>query len=338
MDEKSSYEKINYSLRPAKAIERKMFCQAIQKLSRFQDIENYRYIGFGSTFFCDFSLIHKTIGLKDLYSIEKDSENSERFNFNRPYSCIKTIFEHSNDALPSFDWKIPTILWLDYDSKLYSSILKDVNTFFSQAASGSMFIITINIKPEEEPKNKRLTSKQLKEYRIEQLIKRVGRNKLPNDIEKKNLGIVGNISTIHEILNDQINEVLTIRNGVIKEKSEELSYEQIFYFYYNDGTPMLTLGGIMFPEKKREAFDSAKFYELEFTRNGNESFKIEVPSLTFKEIYTLDKLLPDNINIKTGEINSKLKKKTNLPNLKNDDIIKYARIYRYFPTFAEANF
>src|ERR1035437_7380194 len=115
---KSSYEKINYSLRPAKSVERKMFCEAMIKLSHFHNIEKYQYVGFGSTYFSDFSLIHKNLGIKKMVSIEKDDDNSDRFEFNRPFSCIGTIFKHSNQALSEINWKIPTVLWLDYDYRI----------------------------------------------------------------------------------------------------------------------------------------------------------------------------------------------------------------------------
>jgi hypothetical protein len=52
----SSYRKINYTLRPAKNIERKMLCEAFHKLHPFGKVQNYRYIGFGSTYFSDFIL------------------------------------------------------------------------------------------------------------------------------------------------------------------------------------------------------------------------------------------------------------------------------------------
>lgn len=73
-----SFEKINYSLRPAKNIERKMILEALYRLSSFHSIREYQYIGFGSTFFTDFSLFHKNMGINDLYSIEIEEDYKER--------------------------------------------------------------------------------------------------------------------------------------------------------------------------------------------------------------------------------------------------------------------
>ena len=113
-----SYESINYSLRPAKNIERRMLCEAFRKLSEFERLDRYRYIGFGSTFFSDFSLFHKSLRITDSISIEKDVQNHERFEFNRPYRCIRIEFGESNEVLPKLAWDVKTIVWLDYDYTL----------------------------------------------------------------------------------------------------------------------------------------------------------------------------------------------------------------------------
>lgn len=79
-----SYRIINYALRPAKAIERRMLCAALAGLHRFQRIEDYRYIGFGSIYFSDFQLLHRELGISDMLSIEKDVAAEACFRFNLP--------------------------------------------------------------------------------------------------------------------------------------------------------------------------------------------------------------------------------------------------------------
>lgn len=61
-----SYRIINYPLRPAKAIERRMLCAAFERLHPFQRIERYRYVGFGSIYFSDFQLLHRQLGITDM--------------------------------------------------------------------------------------------------------------------------------------------------------------------------------------------------------------------------------------------------------------------------------
>src|SRR5688572_20955159 len=95
-----SYERINYGLRPAKSIERKMLCEAFRRLSEFGSVESYVYIGFGSTYFSDFNLFHKQLGIRNMISLEKDKNNKARFEFNRPFKCITIEYGHSNEILP----------------------------------------------------------------------------------------------------------------------------------------------------------------------------------------------------------------------------------------------
>lgn len=46
-----SGQKINYTLRPAKCVERKILCELLIKFKTPIPIHEYRYIGFGSFYF-----------------------------------------------------------------------------------------------------------------------------------------------------------------------------------------------------------------------------------------------------------------------------------------------
>ena len=142
-----SYEKINYALRPAKNIERKMLSDAFKRLSEFGKIDNYRYIGLGSTFFTDFSLFHRTLGITNNISIERDLAKKERFEFNRPFKCIQIEYGESNDVLPQLDWGVKSIVWLDYDSTLNQSVLTDIDVAFTNAIPGSTILFSVNAHP-----------------------------------------------------------------------------------------------------------------------------------------------------------------------------------------------
>src|SRR5262249_36600381 len=135
-----SYERIHYGLRPAKNIERKMLCEAFRRLSPFAAVESYRYIGFGSTYFSDFQLVHRTLGIQHMISIERDLHNAERFNFNCPYRCIQILFGESAQVLPTIPWNVRTILWLDNDGVLRPSVLSDVAMFTTNAIAGSVLV------------------------------------------------------------------------------------------------------------------------------------------------------------------------------------------------------
>lgn len=320
-----SYERLYYYLRPAKTIERKMLCEALRRLLIAYELAEYRYVGFGSTFFSDFILIHKSLGLNDLINIEKEKEDRRRFVFNSPYKCIKLLFGESNEVLPKINWiRKRIILWLDYDNKLNEGMLTDIGTFISRAKAGSIILITIDISPDEL-----LTEKKSK-TRYEQLSDRIGRGKIPIEIEEKDLDAKNYPEICYNIVNNEIDEILTTRNGGLKDK---LFYKQLFNFYYRDGSsPMLSFGGILYSDKDKSKIDRCNFNRLNFikcNRNIYDPYKIDVPILTFREMRHLDKILPyENI--------SEIKNKDRLKFLKTKMVEDYRKIYRYFPNFVEA--
>jgi hypothetical protein len=130
----SSFRSVDYSVRPAKAAERKMLCDLFRRLEPFGRTDTYRYVGFGSIYFTDFQLFHQSLAISDMISIEKEESNWPRFKFNLPFRCVDLRLGHSNSILPSLDWEKRTLLWLDYDGKLTEEVLADLATFCARAS------------------------------------------------------------------------------------------------------------------------------------------------------------------------------------------------------------
>ena len=61
---------------------------------------------------------------------------------------------------------------------------------------------------------------------------------------------------------------------------------------------MLTVGGIIYNGYLADKFRLANFDQLDFYRNGEQPFEIKVPSLTYREIYQLESLLPSGMRFK----------------------------------------
>jgi len=333
--EQGSYEKINYSLRPAKNIERKMMFEIFNRLSVINHMSDYRYIGFGSAYFSDFILAHKTFGISDLISIEIDDEEvNDRFRFNKPYTCIDLKFGYSKEILPTLKLsEKKSILWLDYDKSLNLDMFEDVATFFREACPGSVFAITVNVEPYRIPPAKKDVSE--KDYRREKLEKAVGSKRIPHEYLDINLGNKENPQAIITILNNEISNILNVRNGS-KSTGNKFLYKQLLNFLYKDGALMLTLGGILYSESQNSEIERMAFHNLDYVRESNESLLINVPNLTYKEIRSLDNLLPHRIDIDSGEIDRSDSNFVNIPVLKPIDIINYAKVYRFFPNFAES--
>ncbi|MEF3695694.1 O-methyltransferase [Desulfolutivibrio sp.] len=316
-----SYIKINYALRPAKCIERKMLCESFVKLSPFGQVEKYRYVGFGSTYFSDFILFHKSLNICNMISIEKDTHNKKRFEFNRPFNCIDIRFGDSVDILPELNWDIRTIIWLDYDGRISADVLSDLTFVLSSCCSGTIILVSINVEPEksENPDEK------IGEYRRKMLEEAVGKEHIPiglsdNDLNKKNFS-----KTCRNILNNHISHTLTYRNGVA-EIGNRMLYRQLYNFSYSDGAKMLTVGGIVFDEGQENLYAQCSFDSLSFIRNSDDAYDIQVPNLTYKEIRELNSQLP-GLEVQN----------LSLPNVPQKDLTNFKKLYRYFPTFSESS-
>lgn len=329
-----SYREINYSLRPAKAVERKMLGEAFRRLYPFQRLTDYRYVGFGSIYFADFQLIHRALGISDMVSVEKNTNAEECFLFNKPYRSIELRFGHSNEILPGLDWSKRSILWLDYDGSLDTDVLADIDTFCARAISGSMLVISVNaqVVREPSPDARKSIAESLGEefdldrYRLDQLHALIP-SKVPFGTKGSDLrGRTALCSIFARVILNEIKEVLATRNSVLIDP-EKLEFKQVIRFHYSDGAQMLTLGGVLVRSADQELFKSAAFDKLDFCRSGDEAYEIKVPCLTAREIRHLNSQLPSESP--TG---------LQAPGVPEDDLRIYAEMYRYFPAFTEILF
>jgi hypothetical protein len=314
MPSTKSYERINYALRPAKNVERKMIVDALQMLRTLAPLRVYRYVGFGSTFFSDFSLVHKALGIRNLVSIEENEEDRPRIAFNRPYRSIKLEFGKASEVLPRLTWRTKTIIWLDYDRKLDREKLDDVRTVCANASGGSVILVTVNAGPptatEEDP--------------LGNFSKRVGPENVPRGVKGSDLKKWGLASISREILDSTIKDAVSQRSRALA-KSRRLVYRQLFHFHYEDGAKMVTVGGLLYYGRQSKTVDLVDFESLPFVRPGSDPWHIEVPSLTLREMKHLDRQLP-----------SADPRQLTAPRVPTADLERYARLYRYFPGFVDA--
>src|SRR5215467_3649289 len=145
MKQPSSTFKVQYDLRPAKQVERRMLMDAFQRLaeSGFQ-IRDYQYTGFGSVYFVDFILFHKIFGLQRLLSLEHEAVLESRVRFNKPFSCVDVRMQPAAVAIPNLSRDLKHILWLDYDGILRRDFLSDIKAALSILPAGSILLVTVD--------------------------------------------------------------------------------------------------------------------------------------------------------------------------------------------------
>lgn len=322
-----SYERVNYTLRPAKAVERKMLCEVFRRLTHFASLDTYRYVGFGSPFYSDFLLFHRALGLKQMVNIESQLQDKARFRFNRPFGSIRSIFETSNEALPKLPWSRRSIVWLDYDTECDDGVFADIDTVCSNARSGSVLAVTLDAEFSENAGDPQRAVKKL------EALKARFKTRLPQEITLKGKRHDVDASVIAEgglpriyacmALNAMVETCRNRSAGLAEDR--RILFRQLFDFEYRDSARMVTVGGLLCERRDKERADACQFEKLPFVVGENASpHPLEVPRLTHREARYLDRHIPVTKAAafrRTG--------------LSMDVIRQYERIYRWFPTFAE---
>ena len=246
-----------------------------------------------------------------MINIEVEEADQERFEFNKPFSCIRMEYGQSSEMLSTLGWRGElTVIWLDYDRRLNRDMLEDVEYLASNLEPWSLLIVTVRAKAADYGEEKQ---------KVKVLEQDLG-SSITLTISQSDLAQSRIAATLLSICNQSISDILSQRNG-IRNDDEHLVYKQLLNFVYDDGTPMMTFGGLLVPKIDEDMFSNCAFESLDFYRPGLDQYEIRAPLLTFKEQRELDSRLPD------GSLS--------ITWLDKDDIDAYARVYRHFPSFTE---
>ena len=308
--ESRSALKVQYDLRPAKQVERRMLVDAFQRLIQagFR-IRDYRYVGFGSLHFIDFIIFHKLLGINDMLSIEYDQDLEKRVKYNSPFECIDIIIDSATNVIPTLSPDDKHILWLDYDGPVAEDVINDVYLAGSQLSRGSIILITVDVEPPvKDTPNLETTMEYFKK------------------IAGRYLGIVS-INDFAESKLYRISKKVIInalKEGMAGRRN--IIFHPLFYFVYADGHSMMTVGGIIGGNEEKLQLKSVNtqgaFY---FRRNINqEPYEINVPIFTRRERHLMDSAMPCSISWQPEEFT-----------VRPEDINAYREIYRFLPAYAE---
>lgn len=320
-----SYQSVDYRVRLAKSTERKVLMDIFHKLPLFHPISNYQYIGLGSIFFSDIILFHKTVGFNKIISIEKNEDDKERFEFNNPYpKWLKVRFGNSTDVLYDIDLKIPTVLWLDYDSHFDSFVIDDLNVFLKNSVSGSFIAVTVNVSasPNVKAEYKRYSS-IVKESRIS------GLELKQNDCNKVNLP-----KTISKFIQLIVSNAIKDKNLI--STGQNFAFKQIMNLFYQDGARMLTFGGFIVESGDEDKYGRLCKEEADLINAGEIPENLSLPKLTIKEVLLLERLIncEETITNNFNEIRSNSDQNP-LKYIDDDQVKCYIKYRKYYPLFGE---
>ena len=321
-----SYERINYLLRPNKSVERKMVCEMLSGISMLKSINSYQYIGFGSTYFADFSLFHRLLGITKMISLEKDDDAKDRCEFNKPFGCIELKMGESTGILPNLGIDtLDSIVWLDYDDCISDTVFSDINSVIGLMKPDSFFMLSINADI-AKLKSLRVDNEDL----VQTAIGLVGEERYPNLYLEINMSQKNYLSVLYQCITQEIKAAIQKRNGMEKHK---VLFHQSVFFVYGDGAKILTLGGFLFREdEEMDHLDKMGICKMPFYRHEEEAYSIQCPILSIREIQALNAHLPCKEMGHHGVFEDSYL--NDFP-IDNSDINHYASLYRYFPNFAE---
>ena len=317
-----SFRRIDYSVRPAKYAERRMLLDIFRRLAAFSPVETYRYVGFGSVWFSDFLLFHRSLGVRRMLSIEKSAASRDRFESNRPFN-FPIDFRASTAVLPELGYDDRQFIWLDYDDPISPDMLRDAAAVASRARSGTVLAVSVQCHrtPEIAEADRERAQDDSAMSAEDRFRARFQDYNVDPQITRADLGgwPFGQLS--RNMLLESIQSALETRRLV--DEDDTLLHEVVCSFEYEDGAKMTTLVVVFYSNDEQHQLAACKFQDLDFLDGTQEAIYIPTPKLTVREFRQLEMQLPlapetqlDIGFIPPGEASG------------------FARMYRYFPNFA----
>lgn len=310
----SSFDSINYSLRPSKTIQRHIVFDAVRRLQGDLDLDNIVYIGLGSIWFTDFIMAHKVLGINEMFSIEASEVGFQRALFNAPYATVKVKQGYTHEVLPTLfvdpeTSARPWMIWLDYDGAFDEGCAGDVRSVIENAPTNSVILVTFN---GHEMSYGRAPD------RVERL-RHIFGSIVPDEIPKR------------ACRNERMQETLAdfsldFMQSIASDIARPGGFVPAFRLIYQDSVPMVTVGGLM-PAK-----GAAKIArDLVASRDwiGKPLKPIIAPHLTLKEAVTLQSKLP-----RPDKLSREIIQGLGF-DLEEEQIEAFQTYYRQYPAFAQ---
>lgn len=304
-----SYEKVFYDLRPAKQVERRMLLDAFGRMMNGGiPIRSYQYTGMGSIYFFDFVLFYKLLGMRQLLSVEYDVSITKRVAFNRPFRTVRVEMAPIGEVIPHLPGDRRHLLWLDYDSRIDGTCLRDSAAAAYHLSPGSILLVTVDAEP---PSGSGPT--EWYEYYREQ-----AGDYLPMDLDESAFGLSRLPSINARTLCSAIESGVAIR--------EEVRYLPLFAFSYADGHEMVTVGGMIGGEAEEAELAACDWTDASYIRveSNAELCRIRVPRLTRRERLYLDQYMPCDQGWHPRDFE-----------LSEEELEAYRDIHQFYPLYGE---
>lgn len=290
---------VDWSSRLAKRVERHMLVETARRLEKSYDLACYSYVGLGALQFMDFELFHRALGIEDMVSIESNTAQKKRYEFNKPFRTVRMVFDTTHNALPTLKWGDPAVVWLDFDGQLGELQRRDLEYLAAKLAPGSLLFVTLS------------AESKIKD-RLCVLRENLG-ERIPADLTEADLLRKWSFAEVQrDVACDTVDDAAANR-------LDSVAATQVLDFVYKDNARMQTIGWVFCASTQPDDLKRCDFPALPYTRaTGQGQFEITVPHLTVRERYTLQSLMP----VKPGAEVDWLAQKA---------LAEFGEIYRYYP-------
>ncbi|OYZ14037.1 MAG: hypothetical protein B7Y35_09570 [Sphingomonadales bacterium 28-64-96] len=309
-----SFNAINYSLRPSKSIQRQIVFNCLRSFQSELGLDDLVYIGFGSIWFTDFVLAHKLLKIQTMISIEANLIGYRRALFNVPYANVVVKNGYSYDILPELlvDAALtdrPWLIWLDYDYELTESVRDDLRLIVENAPPGSLLLATVN------GNEMKYGPAAARPDRLREILGAV----VPDDLPKKSCKDERMQATLADLMLDYL-------VSVAADIARPGGFVPAFRVIYQDGAPMVTVGGIL-PTK--ETVQIARDAVAKPDWPGKPPKPISAPNLTLREAAVLQSQLPCVLPIDRAKVQALGF------DLDDEQIETFSKYYCEYPMFAQ---
>lgn len=319
----SKSNSVPYHLRTNKSIDRQIFFEILTQLILPKKIQQYRYVSMGGAMLEDHHTLHNSLGLLKLLSLERNDAVLSRQDFNKNYNCIDCAKSTTKDFIQNFHSTESNIIWLDYTDTSWASQFLECYELLSKLVENDIFKVTFNANPDALYDSNDSSLDKLNIFKKRASSRFVNENITINDVS-----VMDRFATT-------ICEIFQAITASAAEPDDYCFYPITIFRYIDNRHQMLSITGIMLNKNSANTITellnkSHLDIQPHICKSWSDIHSINVPDLTHRERFELNRLLPLNSEIDS----SKLPFKIDANKTKSDQALaNYAKYYRYIPNF-----
>lgn len=331
-----SGSQIAYHLRVNKFIDRQLFVETLDLVSRFIPLTGHGYVSMAGAYLEDCRVLHQAIRISRMYSFDTQESVIARQEVNRPFGFIQCQKQSSKQLVENFDSvrntlsdsEINVVVWLDYaNARQRQSQLQELGTLVPKLISGDVVRITLNANRAtlgENAEYERLPPEQksptLAAWRHARLKDQLGEYFPPDRDDPDHM------ATKEGLFRTLIRAVKRVVVGTLEARPELIAFP-VLSTAYDDQHGMVTISCVILRAEELNEFVQATrwdSWEHKPDTEWDEFTEIQVPHLSMRERHLLHRTIEHGGTFGGDQLQF----------LTADEFEQYQAHYLRYPTFA----